>query len=446
MIICNGQVALPGHDTPRQLDIRVEGGRVVELGIGLAGQGEPLDAHRLLVLPGAIDPHVHMNDPGYTEREDFFHGTCAAACGGVTTVIDMPCTSVPPVTQAAHLWRKLEAIEHKAVVDYGLFGGVSRQSLAGALSHDMEALAPHVLGFKTYFVSGMESYGRLDHYAFARVLRVARDTGRPVLLHAEDYDYVGPATEDAMREGTGPAQYYRSRPEAAEVLAVLAATRLAEEAGAELHIVHVGTADAAEVLAACGATGETAPHYLEFTLADFCRVGAPLKVTPPVKAPPNRERLWGQLAGGALAFVASDHAPCPREGKETGSIWTDYSGIPGVGTLLPYMLSEGYLKGRLGLSRFLEVISEAAARRYGLADRKGAIAVGKDADLVLVDAEATWIVRGAQSCSKGKVTPFEGRELRGRVLKTLVRGTTVYDAERGIVTPGGHGQWLRPAH
>ncbi len=169
-------------------------------------------------------------------------------------------------------------------------------------------------------------------------------------------------------------------------------------------------------------------------------------MTPPVKAPPNRERLWDQLAGGALAFVASDHAPCPREGKETGSIWTDYSGIPGVGTLLPYMLSEGYLKGRLGLSRFLEVISEAAARRYGLADRKGAIAVGKDADLVLVDAEATWIVRGAQSCSKGKVTPFEGRELRGRVLKTLVRGTTVYDAERGIVTPGGHGQWLRPAH
>ena len=347
MIICNGHVALPGQDTPVLLDIRVEGGRVVELGPKLEGQGEEcLDARGLLVLPGAVDAHVHMNDPGYTDREDLSTGTCAAARGGVTTVIDMPCTSVPPVTEAAHLWEKLEAIEHKAVVDYGLFGGVSAQSLAGALSHDMEALAPHVLGFKAYLVSGMESYGRLDHYGLARVLRVAREIGRPVLVHAEDYGYLGPATEDAMRKGAGPEQYYRSRPEVAEVLAVLAATRLAEEAGADLHIVHVGTAAAAEIVAQCLATAETAPHYLAFTLEDFCRLGAALKVTPPVKAAPNREQLWEHLARGTLAFVASDHAPCPREGKETGSIWSDYSGIAGVETLLPYMLSEGYLEGR----------------------------------------------------------------------------------------------------
>jgi allantoinase len=446
MIINNGQVALPGQDTPLPLDIRVEKGRVVELGAELGGDSEIIDAHGLLVLPGAIDPHVHMNDPGYTEREDFRTGTCAAACGGVTTVIDMPCTSVPPVTNAANLWRKLAAIERKAVVDYGLFGGVSGQSLAGALLHDMEALAPHVLGFKTYFVSGMESFRRLDHYGFAQVLQVAREVGRPVLLHAEDHDYVRPATEDAMRWGKAAEHYYRSRPETAEVLAVLAATRLAEEAGADLHIVHVGTAGAADVIAQCGATGETAPHYLEFTLADFVRVGGPLKVTPPVKAAPNREQLWDHVARGTLAFVASDHAPCPREGKDTGSIWTDYSGISGTGTLLPYVLSEGYLKGRIGLSRFLEVVSEAAAQRYGLADRKGAIAPGKDADLVLVDPEATWTVRGAAFHSKGKVTPLEGRELRGRVLKTLVRGAVVYDADQGVVAPGGHGQLLRAAH
>ena len=446
MIISNGQIALPGQDTPLQLDIRVEKGRVVELGAELEGDSDIIDARGLLVLPGAIDPHVHMNDPGYTEREDFRTGTCAAACGGVTTVIDMPCTSVPPVTNAANLWRKLAAIEHQAVVDYGLFGGVSGQSLAGALLHDMEALAPHVLGFKTYFISAMESFRRLDHYGFAQVLQVAREVGRPVLLHAEDHDYVSPATEDAMRHGRTAEEYYRSRPETAEVLAVLAAARLAEEAGADLHIVHVGTAAAAEVIAQCGATGETAPHYLEFSLADFVRVGAPLKVTPPVKPSPNREQLWEHLARGTLAFVASDHAPCPREGKATGSIWTDYSGIPGTGTLLPYMLSEGYLEGRIGLSRFLEVISAAAARRYGLADRKGAIAPGKDADLVLVDPGATWTVHGAASYSKGKVTPFEGRELRGRVRKTLIRGTVVYDADQGVMAPGGHGQLLRAAH
>jgi allantoinase len=355
----------------------------------------------------------------------------------------MPCTSIPPVTSVARLKRKLSAIGDKAVADYGLFGGVSAQSFAQAVTHDMEALAPHVLGFKTYMISGMESFGRLDHYQLARVLEAARQVGRPVLVHAEDYDYVRSATGDAMRHGAQPEAYARSRPEIAEVLAVLAAVHLAEEAGAELHVVHVSTGAAAEVLAAHGATGETAPHYLAFDLADFRRMGAPLKVTPPVKPAPNREQLWDHLARGKLAFVASDHAPCPAADKATGSIWTDYSGIPGTGTLLPYMLSEGYLKGRIGLARFLEVISGAAARRYGLADRKGAIHVGRDADLVLIDPAVTWTVRGATSLSKGKVTPFEGKELRGRVIRTLVRGRVVYDAERGVVAPGGYGQLLR---
>jgi allantoinase len=445
MIIRNGQVALPGHTHPMQLDIRASEGRIVELGAGLASDDDVLDAGGLLVLPGAIDPHVHMNDPGYTDRECFDTGTRAAASGGVTTVIDMPCTSIPPVTDRANLEQKLSVIGGKAVVDYGLFGGVSAQSFAKAVACDMEALAPHVLGFKTYLISGMESFGRLDHYQLARVLRVARQVGRPVLVHAEDYGYVQGATADAMLRGALPEHYARSRPEIAELLAVLTAVHLAEETGADLHVVHVSTGAAAEILAEHSASGETAPHYLEFALADFVRVGAPLKVTPPVKRTPNREQLWDHLARGTLSFVASDHAPCPAADKATGSIWTDYSGIPGTGTLLPYMLSEGYLKGRIGLARFLEVISEAAARRYGLADRKGAIQVGKDADLVLVDPEVTWIVRGAASPSKGKVTPFEGKELCGRVKKTLVRGRIVYDADQGVVAPAGYGQLLRAA-
>jgi allantoinase len=446
MIICNGQVALPGHTHPLQLDIRVEEGRILELGTGLVGDDDVLDASGLLVLPGAIDPHVHMNDPGYTDRESFDAGTRAAASGGVTTVIDMPCTSIPPVTDVASLERKLSAIRGEAVVDYGLFGGISAQSFTEAVSHEIDALAPHVLGFKCYLISGMASFGRLDHYQLARVFQVARQMGRPVLVHAEDYDYVQSATEYAMQRGALPEHYARSRPEIAEVLAVLAAVCLAEDVGADLHVVHVSTGVAAEVLAEHGVTGETAPHYLEFDLADFLRLGAPLKVTPPVKPAPNREQLWDHLARGTLAFVASDHAPCPAADKATGSIWTDYSGIPGTGTLLPYMLSEGYLKGRIGLTRFLDVISGAAARRYGLADRKGAIALGRDADLALVDLHATWTVRGAASPSKGKVTPLEGKELRGRLVKTLVRGRVVYDADHGVVAPAGYGQLLRAAH
>jgi dihydropyrimidinase/allantoinase len=229
----------------------------------------------------------------------------------------------------------------------------------------------------------------------------------------------------------------------AETLAVLSAAALAQETGADLHIVHVGTAAAAEVLGQCSATCETAPHYLAFTLNDFEWIGAPLKITPPVKSSGNRERLWALLANGAIDFVASDHAPCTQSEKATGSIWTDYSGIPGSGTLLPYVFSEGYLQGQITLNRLLEVTSENAAKRYGIYDRKGSIAVGKDADFALIDAQQNWTVQGLKFHSKGKITPFEGMTFRGRVVKTILRGKVIYDAEEGILAPRGYGEMLR---
>ena len=449
MIVKNGRVALSGQERPQALDIRIAGGRIVEVGEHLPEDGCTLDAQGLLVLPGGIDPHVHFDDPGYTQREDFYHGSCAAASGGITTVIDMPCTSIPPATNRRNLLAKLDAIRHKAVVDYGLYGGISAQSWEQGESRDMQELAGDVLGFKVYFISGMESFARLNHYQFRQVLAAAVEIGLPVLLHAEDDDYVSAATPAAMAEGDRPGDYYRSRPETAEVLAVLAATELARETGAELHIVHVATARAAEVIAhqhhvgKAQVTCETAPHYLAFTLDDFERLGAPLKVAPSVKPAENRDRLWALLADGRIDFCASDHAPCPVEEKSTGSIWTDYGGIPGSGTMLPYLFSEGYLSGRLSLGRLLEVVAEKAAQRYGLSDRKGAIAVGKDADLILIDPQQSWAVRGAESYSKGQITPFEGMTLQGRVVKTLLRGKVIYDAEKGILAPPGYGQMLR---
>lgn len=443
MIIQNGQVALPGKNHTQTLDIRIRDGQIAELGPRLTDEKTILDAQGLLVLPGGIDPHVHFDTPGYTQREEFYNASCAAASGGITTVIDMPCTSIPPVTNAANLRAKLYAVERRSIIDYGLYGGVSAQSFAQGRADWLRELAQDVLGFKAYFISGMPSFERLDHTLFKQVLAVAADLGLPVLLHAEDYETVQAVTPAAMAAGTSPRHYYESRPEAAEILAVRAAVDLARETHADLHIVHVGTADAAEIVGQSRATCETAPHYLAFTLEDFERIGAPLKITPPVKPAPNRERLWALLAGGTIDFVASDHAPCPAEEKSTGSIWTDYGGIPGTGTMLPYLFSEGYLKGRLALSRLLEVTAENAAQRYGLSDRKGSIAIGKDADLTLIDPQASWTVRGAEFYSKGKITPFEGTTFQGRVQTTLVRGTVVYDAERGILVPPGYGQWVR---
>jgi dihydroorotase (multifunctional complex type) len=347
------------------------------------------------------------------------------------------------VTNIDNLNRKLAAIEHSSVVDFGLYGGISSQCLTEGGHRWMRGLANDVMGFKAYFISGMDTFARLNHYQFKHVLATAAELGLPLLLHAEDYDYVSAATPAAMAEGDRPHHYYRSRPETAEVLAVLCATELARETGADLHIVHVGTAAAAEIVGQSQATCETAPHYLAFSLDDFERIGAPLKVAPPVKTVGNRDRLWELLADGTIDFCASDHAPCPTEEKGTGSIWTDYGGIPGTGTMLPYLLSEGYLKGRLSLKRLLEAIAENAARRYGLFDRKGSIAVNKDADLVLIDPGKTWTVHGAEFHSKGKVTPFEGMTLQGRVTKTILRGQVIYDANEGILAPPGYGRMLR---
>ena len=451
MIVHGGLAALPGNDEPVRADIRIEDGRIAE--IRRADQSpltgaESLDASGMLVLPGAIDPHVHFDDPGFTEREDFAHGTAAAASGGVTTVIDMPFTSVPPITCRDHLEKKLSVIENQALVDFALFGGVSAQVWEQALAHDMEDLAEEILGFKIYMTSGMEGLGRLDSYQISRVLEKAGELGLPVLVHAEDHDYVSRATRVRMRSGVSPRDYYLSRPEIAEILAVAAATQLAKAACGNLHIVHVGTADAAELVRGAASqknahiTAETAPHYLAFCLDDFEKAGSSMKVAPSVKSAVNRDRLWEHLRDGSLSFVASDHAPSRAEEKRTGSIWTDYSGIPGCSTLLPYLFSEGYKTGRLSLPRLLEVTSGAAAKRYGIDDRKGSLAVGMDADIVLVVPEAQTRVDGNALLSKGKITPFHGMSLMGKVMKTLVRGRVVYDVEAGIEAPPGWGKHL----
>ncbi len=442
MIIRGGKVAIPGHDEPVRTDIRVERGKIAGIGVDLDGNGGMIDAGGLLVIPGGIDPHVHFDEPGYTSREDFFHGSSFAASGGITTVIDMPCTSVPPVTNLENLQNKLDVISQRSVVDYGLFGGVSRQSFDEGFPAFMREMSPFVLGFKTYFISGMESFGRLDHFRFEKVLEAAHKLGLPVLLHAEDFDYVDAATE-FNRDRNDAFAYYLSRPESAEILAVEAAVALAKRADADLHIVHLGTAQAAESVGVGKITGETAPHYLAFDTEDFERIGSALKVTPPVKSTGNADRLWQMLADGKIAFVASDHASCLREEKSTGSIWSDYSGIPGTGTLLPYLFSEGYLAGRLSLSRFVEVVSSAAARRYGIFDRKGSIEVGKDADLALIDESASLTVRGDEFLSKGKITPFEGTTFRGKVVRTIIRGKTVFDEKHGVIAEPGFGEFLK---
>jgi allantoinase len=460
MIIANGACALPGGDSLAKRDIRVAGERIAAIAERLTPEpGEDvIDASGLEVFPGSIDPHVHFDEPGFTHREDFYHGTMAAARGGVTTVIDMPCTSLPPVTSAANLRQKLNAMGSRGVVDFALYGGVSGHLVEEALATNMEALSPDVVGFKTYFVSGMDTFTAVNHYDFARIVARAAALGRPVLLHAEDAGVVLPATSAMMArsiaEDRAPSwdDYVASRPESAETVAAAAAVTLAGDNAAALHIVHVGTARAAETIAAAGATCETCTHYLAFTAEDFTAKGSALKTAPPVKARGQAERLWRLLENGAVSYVTSDHAPAPSEEKHSGSVWTDYGGIPGVGTRFPYLYAEGYRAGRLSLSSFLRVSGGAAAKRFGLSARKGILAPGMDADLVIVDPAGYYVVRGDELLSKGTITPFEGMKLAGSITMTMVRGRPVWkaaEAEKtgnpaaGIVVDAGYGTHIR---
>jgi allantoinase len=454
VIVVNGMVALSGRDAPVRADLRIEGGRIAEIAIvtgslesgsGLRpAPGEQLiDATGLLVLPGAIDPHVHFDTPGFESRETFLRGSAEAARGGVTTVIDMPCTSLPPVVDAAALENKLAAVAPMALVDYGFYGGVRGGTEGEELERGMEEIADRVLGYKCYLLSGMETFPQVNHMELGRALASAAALGRPLALHAEDANYCAAARKRVeaarthaatMASGGGSAatwdDYVDSRPEEAERIACAVAAELAVAKGCPgtLHVVHVGVAAAAEALARAGATSETCTHYLAFTREDFAVHGAALKTAPPVKSKLERERLWALLADGTISYVTSDHAPASRREKRTGSVWTDYGGIPGTGTLLPYLLSEGYLAGRLSLARFLEAVSSAAAARFGIDDRKGSIAVGKDADFVLVDTAAKTTVSGSRLYSKGRDTPFEGLTLKGAIRATYVRGGLVYDS------------------
>jgi dihydroorotase-like cyclic amidohydrolase len=292
----------------------------------------------------------------------------------------------------------------------------------------------------------METFPRVNHQELGRAIAKADALGRPLLLHAEDADYVS-AAQRAVKDARGSGvptwdDYVDSRPEAAERVACAAAAALALGHEGTLHVVHVGTSEAAETVAAAGSTCETCAHYLAFSREDFATKGSSLKTAPPVKARGQADRLWKLLADGTIAFVTSDHAPALAEEKRSGSVWTDYGGIPGTGTMLPYLFSEGYLTGRLSLARFLEVVSSAAAQRYGLWARKGSIEVGKDADLVLIDPKATTTISGENLYSKGHDTPFEGMKLNGSIRSTWLRGQKIYDADIGISIKPGYGRFL----
>jgi allantoinase len=407
-----------------------------------AEDAEVIDLNGKILLPGCLDPHVHFNQPGFEEHEDFYSGTAAAAAGGITTIIDMPCTSLPPVTSLSNLQNKLQIVQPHALVDFAFWGGVRADQPEIINQQITELWDLGVIGFKIYIISGMESFGQLDYSEISRVLAANPD---PLFaFHAEDPQIIA-RNEQLLNCSDNPEIFSQIRSVEAEYQAV---KNVLVNSKNHLHFVHISSAKAARYItdqkSHSDVTFETCPHYLQFTAADFPRLLGRLKTAPPVKYQADRQFLRQSLISGKLDFVATDHAGSDWETeKNIPDFAAAYNGIPGTQLMLPYLLDEFYLSGKIELARLVEITSQNAAKRYGLYPNKGSLQIGTDADFTIIDPQKPTVVEESKLLSKGKYSPFVGKQFGASIALTIVRGATIYSESEGIVGKAGYGKFLK---
>ena len=414
---------------------------------------EAFDGACNIALPGGIDPHVHFNTPGFEEREDFGHGSLAAACGGVTTVIDMPCTSLPPVTTAGNLKHKRQALKNRSLIDYAFWGGIGGCMLRNGSDPDTIVQELHeagVAGFKVYLLSGMESFADLTMHEIEKVACAVNKTGKVLAVHAEDKQYVLKRQHTFQQQGlTGWVDYCNARSTEAEVIAVKNMIRVAKKTGCRIHIVHLSSAPALNLIrkarkSGIGITTETCPHYLRFTQEDFTneRISAFLKTAPPVKDEEDRQTLWEGLRDGSISFVTTDHAGCDPKNEKTGKdFWKVYGGIPGVEHRVPHLFSAGFLSGTLTLEQTMQLLSGNAADFFGIKS-KGHLKKGYDADICIINPWETRKVKAGEMHSKGRYTPFEGDRFRGVVKAVFLRGKLIVQTDQQIKPDYNSGRFI----
>ena len=442
-------------DTTEKVDIIIDHDRILE--VSQPGKyrsskfDEEIDANKLIVFPGFIDSHVHFDDPGFTEREDFETGTRSAVAGGVTTVIDMPCTSVPPVIDEEAFVKKLSVVSKKAICDFSFWGGVTPYQIQNGTYQKtiLELAKLGVVGFKFYTISGMELYPRMSVKNLHKAFSLIKDYNLICAVHAEDFELVDFYSDLLMNSGRkDPDAWVEGRVYEAEPMAILEVVGITRKIGNKLHIVHLSTEEGLKIVKwakehKIDITTETCPHYLVFTSKDLNEKGSILKTTPPIREEEDRDALWEGLRDGTIDFLVTDHAAgiYPDE-KIKDSIFENYAGIPGVETLFSVVSTFGFHKKRLTLQKIQEIMSERTAKRFGLTS-KGKIEVGYDADFAFVDLNRVWSLEAGKLQSKGKYSPFEGFTLKGKVVKTMVRGKIVYDGDSETFGEKGSGKFIR---
>ena len=443
LVIDNGTVV--SAESTIKASVAIKDGAILAVGAAdaMPRAREILDATGLHLLPGAIDDHVHFRDPGYPHKEDFASGTIAAAFGGVTTVFDMPNT-LPTVENAEALAAKHAIAAEKAHVDYGLYAVLGESSIA----HVPELIEGGVIGFKLYMGN---TFGRIptpSTGAMLEAFEVVAPTGKRISLHAET-NSVMERREGKLRQAgrVDPLAHVDSRPDVVAIEAVSRAAVLAEWTGARAHVLHISSAAELRPLAEAKArgvdiSGETCPHYLLLSTENYARCGGIIRVNPPVREAHNQEPLWAALAEGTIDVIATDHAPHSLEEKTRNDIWTVDCGFAGVETQMPLMLT-AIAGGRGSICDYVRWSAANPAKLWGLYPRKGVIQPGADADIAIVDLNRRWTIWDAEAHSIAKVTPWNGRQVQGVPLHTIVRGRFVVK-DRKLQT--GTRGWGRSVH
>jgi dihydroorotase len=428
-------------------DIAVSDGRIAAI-IGPGGLGEEtasdeIDAAGHFVLPGVIDGHVHFREPGLEHKEDWGSGSRSAVMGGVTMVLDMPNT-LPPTSTAALVEAKRQLAEAKSYCDFGLFGLVVQENVDDILPMAEAGVA----GYKCFLGESIGSIPTPDDGVLLDAMGQVAQAGLRIGFHAENNAIMQHRIRRLKAAGrTDPLAHVESRPVVAEVEAIQRVALFAEVLGTRIHIFHLSSREGLETVQLWRAKGvditaETGPHYCFLSSDDMHRLGAMLRINPPVREPGHSALLLRGLAQGHINAIATDHSPHPLEDKLHTDIWQAVSGFAGVETSVRLFLTNAVNAGHMTLEQYVRAASEGPARAWGLYPRKGTIQVGADADLTIVDLELEGVIERARMHGRNNHNPFEGQRTRGAAVATVVRGQVVMRARELVGSPCG--RMVRP--
>ena len=434
LIVRGAKVVTPSDET--EIDLYIHDGKVIGLGRLDLSSREVVNGRGLFLMPGMVDAHVHFMDPGDSTREDFPTGSAAAAIAGVTTVIEHSHGS--RVTNGKTLQKKVEYLKDRSVIDYALGAHFSTNGL-----EEIQEVLQEGAAFIKVFTCTTHGVDAVENGVLFRAMKRFASEGALYLVHAEDESLTRVAEKELRHAGREDGMVIPEwRNLLAEQVAVTTVGQLTKASGANVVVAHCSHPTIVDIVSQYRARGariraEGCPQYLYLREDEIMQLGAFRKFTPPARAlrSEDLEAMWERLRNGSISYLASDHAPSTRPQKTEGSIWDVHFGLPGIDTTFPVML-DAVCRGALSLSRLVELYASMPARIYGFYPQKGTLQVGSDADFILVDVKGTRVIEDKDVRSKSGWTPFAGREVKGRVVATYLRGKKVAGEGRCLASPG----------